>query len=67
MKDRFISLVVFCCLGLAACIASYKYGPIRIQKQMEAPPGWTPPQAAPPVAPVAPVNPQPAPTTPNNS
>jgi hypothetical protein len=59
MKDRLISLVVFCALGLGACFASYKFGPIPVtmlkqSKSAEAPPGWVPPPAAPVVPPVAP-------------
>lgn len=45
MKDKLVSLVTICVVGLAACFASYKYGPIPIKKQppKEAPPGWVPP------------------------
>lgn len=66
MKERLISLVVFCALGLAACFFSYKYGPIPVLKQSKAetaPPGWvppaTPPNVVPPTTPPAPVPPVP--------
>lgn len=50
MKESKILVLILCVIGAAACMWSYKHGPINLSiqnKAFEAPPGWTPPQATP--------------------